>query len=105
MTGLRLDKWLWFARFARTRSLAARLCSNGAVTIGGSVIRKPGHLVRVGDALTLRHGRVLRQIAVLALAARRGSPAEARLLYAEPDPPLRLRAVEEAEWEPLIEEE
>ena len=103
MTGLRLDKWLWFARFARTRSLAAKLCTTGAVTVAGTVIAKPGHLVRVGDAVSVRQGRVLRQVAVLALGTRRGSPAEARLLYAEREAPVPLRAVEQAEWEPLID--
>jgi ribosome-associated heat shock protein Hsp15 len=104
MTGLRLDKWLWFARFARTRSLAARLCSDGAVAIGGATVLKPGHPVRVGDVLTVRQGRLQREIRVLALAERRGSPAEARLLYAEPTAPVPLTAVERAEWVPLIEE-
>lgn len=104
MTGLRLDKWLWFARFARTRSLAARLCAEGAVAIGGAAVLKPGHPVRVGDRLTLRHGRVLRQVTVLALAERRGSPQEARRLYAEAAPPVALRAAEQAGWVPLIEE-
>ncbi|MGO8914657.1 MAG: RNA-binding S4 domain-containing protein [Stellaceae bacterium] len=104
MTGLRLDKWLWFARFAKTRSLAARLCGDGAVAIGGAVVLKAGHPVRVGDVLTLRHGRVLREIIVTALAERRGSPAEARRLYAEATPPVPLRVAEQAGWVPLIEE-
>jgi ribosome-associated heat shock protein Hsp15 len=105
MTGLRLDKWLWFARFARTRSLAAKLCTTGAVTVSGIVIAKPGHLIRIGDFLSVHQGPVLRQVAVLALGTRRGSPAEARLLYVEREPPVALRAVEQAEWEPLIKEE
>jgi ribosome-associated heat shock protein Hsp15 len=104
MTGLRLDKWLWFARFAKTRSLAAKLCTSGAVTIGGAVVRKPGHLVRVGDVVTVRLGRVLRRVTVLGLGARRGAAAEARLLYDEPAPPLALRALEAAAWIPLIED-
>ncbi|HXY98799.1 MAG TPA: RNA-binding S4 domain-containing protein [Stellaceae bacterium] len=103
MTGLRLDKWLWFARFARTRSLAARLCSEGAVAIGGAVIVKPGHPVRVGDVLTVRQGRMRREITVLALAARRGPPEEARRLYAEATPPVPLAAAAPS-WVPLIEE-
>src|SRR5690348_18254650 len=87
MTGLRLDKWLWFARFAKTRSLAAKLCSGGQVTVGGAAVAKPGHLVRLGDTVTIVHGRSLRRVTVLALGNRRGPPAEARLLYAEPEPP------------------
>ena len=105
MTGLRLDKWLWFARFARTRSLAAKLCTSGAVTIAGIVIAKPSHLVRIGDAIGVRQGRVLRQVAVLALGTHRGSPAEARLLYAEREAPVPLRAIERAGWEPLLEQD
>jgi ribosome-associated heat shock protein Hsp15 len=95
---------LWFARFAKTRSLAAKLCAGGGVTVGAAVVRKPGHFVRVGDALVVRQGRVLRRVSVLALGARRGPPAEARSLYAEPQPPVAVRAVEAAEWVPLIED-
>jgi ribosomal 50S subunit-recycling heat shock protein len=68
------------------------------------VVLKPGHLLRIGDRLTLRHGRVLREITVLALADRRGSAAEARLLYAEAAAPVPLRVAERAGWVPLIEE-
>jgi ribosome-associated heat shock protein Hsp15 len=104
-TSLRLDKWLWFARFARTRSLAAKLCAAGAVTLGGTPVSKPNQTVRVGDRLTVPQGRVLRRVTVLALGTRRGPPAEARLLYDEPEPPLPLRAAEAAGWESLFGEE
>lgn len=104
MTGLRLDKWLWFARFARTRSLAARFCGEGAVAIGGAVVVKPGHPVRVGDVLTLRYGRVQRKVTVLALATRRGPPEDARRLYAEAAPPVPIGPAEQGHWAPLIEE-
>jgi ribosome-associated heat shock protein Hsp15 len=104
MTAVRLDKWLWFARFAKTRSLAAKLCAEGAVTISGAVVLKPGHALRVGDAVGVRQGAVLRQVTVRSLGTRRGPPAEARRLYDEPAPPLRLGAIERAEWVPLIDE-
>ncbi len=104
MSGMRLDRWLWFARFAKTRSLAQRLCAEGAVTIGGTVMLKPGHPVRVGDLLSIRQRGMLHQVAVLALGTRRGPPAEARRLYAETAPPQSLRAAEAAAWEKLIEE-
>jgi ribosome-associated heat shock protein Hsp15 len=104
MTGLRLDKWLWFARFAKTRSLAAKLCAGGGVTVGEAVVLKPGHFVRVGDALVVRQGRVLRRVSVLALGTRRGPPAEARSLYAEPEPPVAVRVIEAAQWVPLIDD-
>ncbi|HWI25434.1 MAG TPA: RNA-binding S4 domain-containing protein [Stellaceae bacterium] len=104
MTGARLDKWLWFARFAKTRSAAAKLCAEGAVTVAGIVVLKPAHALRVGDAVGVRQGAMLRQVTVRALGTRRGPPAEAHLLYEETAPPLRLSAVEHAEWIPLIDE-
>jgi len=104
MTGetVRLDKWLWFARMARTRSLAARLCAAGRVTLGGAA-QKPHHPVRIGDRIGVAQGRVRRELVVRALGERRGSAAEARRLYDEPGPPVPL--VEPAEpWTPLFEE-
>lgn len=105
MTSLRLDKWLWFARFARTRSLAAKLCAAGLVTVGGATVSKAAYQLRVGDVLTVRQGRVLRRVTVLALGERRSAPAAARLLYAEPEAPALLRDVERRSWTPLIEDE
>jgi ribosome-associated heat shock protein Hsp15 len=105
MTGLRLDKWLWFARFAKTRSLAAKLCAAGCVTVGGVTVSKAAHALRVGDLLSIRQGRVLRRVTVLALGDRRGPPAEARLLYVEPEAPLPLRDLERRAWTPLIADE
>lgn len=86
---LRLDKWLWFARLARTRSLAARLCSEGRVTIGGRGDVTPHHAVRVGDVITVELPHERRRLIVRALGARRGPPAEAQRLYDEPTPPVR----------------
>ena len=102
--GLRLDKWLWFARFARTRSLAAKLCAAGQVRVSGTAAMKPHHLVRVGDRITVTQGRWERRVVVLALGARRGPPAEARLLYDEPEPPVAL-ARDSAVWTPLFDED
>lgn len=104
MSGLRLDKWLWFARFARTRSLAAKLCGGGLVTVGGTAAAKPGSLVRPGDIVTIVQGRSIRRVTILALGTRRGPPAEARLLYAEPEPPQARRDVDRAAWVPLLDE-
>jgi len=87
---LRLDKWLWFARLARTRSLATRLCATGCVTIGRHAGAKPHHPVRVGDAVTVDLAHLRRRLIVRALGDRRGPPAEARLLYDEPSAPLAL---------------
>lgn len=81
----RLDVWLWRARFAKTRSLAAALVESGAVRVthAGTQARidRPGRAVRVGDGLTfVRDGR-LHDLRILSLGVRRGPAAEARALY------------------------
>ncbi|MEX2454055.1 MAG: RNA-binding S4 domain-containing protein [Rhodospirillaceae bacterium] len=81
--GIRLDKWLWHARFFRSRSLASRVCAAGRVRVGGAVVAKAHYLVRVGDVLTFPQARDIRVVRIEALGARRGSPAEARGLYSE----------------------
>ena len=82
-TRQRLDKWLWFGRFVKTRVLAAELVEAGHVRINRARVVKPGHDVRAGDVLTVSiHGRV-RVVRVSGLAERRGSPAMARMLYEE----------------------
>ena len=100
---LRLDKFLWFARLARTRSLAARLCTAGAVAIAGQIVLKPGQRVRIGDVVTVPQGRLIRTIRIAALGSRRGPPAEARRLYTEPAPPQPASAP--AAWTKLLGEE
>jgi ribosome-associated heat shock protein Hsp15 len=97
----RLDQWLWFARFAKSRSLAARLCTGGNVAVNGAAIAKANHTVRVGDTIAVTHGGWRRTTRVLALGARRGSPAEARTLFAEAAPAIRLVPTV-ADWEPLL---
>jgi ribosome-associated heat shock protein Hsp15 len=84
---LRLDKWLWHARFARTRSLAAKLIAAARFRINGNPTGKAHHAVRAGDVLTFPLGPHIRVIKVLALGARRGPAPEARLLYEDLDPP------------------
>ena len=102
---LRIDKWLWFARLARTRSGAARLCEAGLVVIGGATILKPHHLVRPGDTVSVANGRHRRHLVVQALGERRGPASEARLLYDEPTPPEPLIDHERAAWATLFDEE
>ena len=99
----RLDRWIWCARFVKSRALAARLCSTGAVMVGDAPARKPAHPLRVGDRLRLRLGSVEREIEVLALAERRGPAREARLLYAEHGVS-RIAAEDEA-WESIFADE
>lgn len=85
--GLRLDKWLWQARFAKTRGLAARLCESKAIRCGGAPVAKAHHLVRPGDVLTFPQGKHIRVVKVVALGSRRGPATEARTLYEDLDPP------------------
>ncbi|HEY0265752.1 MAG TPA: RNA-binding S4 domain-containing protein [Rhizomicrobium sp.] len=77
----RIDKWLFHARFYRTRPLAQAAASGGKVRLNGIRIDKPGHAVKPGDILTLGRGAQVVAVRVLALAERRGSAAEARNLY------------------------
>lgn len=78
---LRIDKWLWFARFFKSRSLAAKLCAAGKVRINRIVVTKAHRSVRPGDVLTFPQARDIRVVKVLALGARRGPAPEARALY------------------------
>ena len=79
----RLDKWLWFARFAKSRTLAAKLVAEGFVRLNGERQDNPAKPVAIGDVLTIaaRHATVV--VRVEALGERRGPAPEARLLYAE----------------------
>jgi ribosome-associated heat shock protein Hsp15 len=79
---VRLDRWVWAARLARTRPLAAEAVRGGKVHVNGQTT-KPGRDVRVGDVLELTTGPVPRTVVVRALAERRGPAAEAALLYEE----------------------
>ena len=85
-TGSRLDKWLFHARFCRTRALAQAAASAGKVRLNGARVEKPGHAIKPGDILTLagsfcgRGGEIM-AVRVLALAERRGPASQARNLY------------------------
>ena len=76
----RLDKWLWRARFFKTRSLAARAVAEG-VRVNGRRVEKPGAAVRPGDVLTFPRGRAVFVVEIVALGERRGPAPEARALY------------------------
>lgn len=84
---LRLDKWLWYARFVKTRSLATKLAASGAVRLGGTPVGKASQTVKVGDVLTFPLGPYIRVIRIKALAARRGPAPEAQALYEDLEPP------------------
>ena len=83
---MRLDKWLWQARFFRSRSRAGRLCREGKVRVAGAVVAGAvaagaDRPVRPGDVLTFPQARAIRVVRVLALGRRRGPAPEARALY------------------------
>ena len=81
-TALRLDKWLWAARFFKTRSLANQAIELGRVRLQGNRI-KPAHSTRVGDALEIQVGETRFEIVVRNLSSQRGPAPVARLLYEE----------------------
>lgn len=84
---LRLDKWLWFARFVKSRSLASKLVELGRMRVNGVPTAKAHYAVRPGDVLTFALGPHIRVIKVVALGARRGPAPEAQQLYLDLDPP------------------
>jgi len=79
----RIDKWLWFARLIRTRTLASEFVTSGKVRLNRSRVEKPGHPVRVGDVLTVTLSRRVRLLKVTGLGLRRGPSAAALSLYEE----------------------
>lgn len=89
---LRLDKWLWQARFFKSRGLAAEVIEAGHVRVNGTRVTRPGRDVGEGDTLTFPQGARIRVVRILALGLRRGPAPEAQTLYldldasAAPDP-------------------
>ncbi|MEM5344085.1 RNA-binding S4 domain-containing protein [Paraburkholderia azotifigens] len=79
---LRIDKWLWAARFFKTRSLAADAVEKGRVRIGGATV-KPAKEVRVGDLVEIDIERIVWQVEVLGVCDVRGPASVAQTLYAE----------------------
>ena len=83
---LRVDKYLWFARFFKTRSLATKRANGGRIRINRNKIKKSSDTVRVGDILTFAQGNEIRVIRVLNLGTRRGPAQEAQSLYEDITP-------------------
>lgn len=92
----RIDKWLWYARFVRSRALAAELAGSGRLRINGTHCTKPAQHVRPGDVLTFPQGGRIRVIRIEALGTRRGPATEAATLYTDLDPPAASPAGDEA---------
>ena len=78
---LRLDKWLWMARFCRTRALAQTFAGKGRIRLNGRVVEKPHALVRPGDILTLPLPGGVQVVRIVALPVRRGPAPEAQAGY------------------------
>lgn len=84
---LRLDKWLWYGRFFKSRSLAAACVEAGDLRVNGVHVKKRSHTVVPGDVVTFEQGDHIRVIRIEALGARRGPAAEAQTLYSDLAPP------------------
>ena len=91
MDKLRIDKWLWAARFYKTRSLAVEEINKGRVQVNGQEA-KPAREVKAGDTVALRQGPVLRTLVVRVISNQRGSAPVAQQLYAETEESLRSQA-------------
>lgn len=91
LAAMRLDKWLWCARFYKTRSLCAEEIGKGRVMVNGQ-LAKPSRDVRPGDTLVMRQGPVQRTVTVRALSGMRGPAPAAQLLYEETPDSVAARA-------------
>ena len=83
----RLDLWLWFARFFKSRALATRFVQSGKLRVNNDVIKKAHHNLRVGDVLTFPKANQVRVVKLLDLGLRRGPAQEAQALYEDLAPP------------------
>jgi len=83
----RIDKWLWFARFFKSRTLATKFCQSGRLRINGAHTAKAHQKIVVGDVLTFAKGPHVRVVRVQDLGDRRGPAREAQMLYEDLNPP------------------
>jgi ribosome-associated heat shock protein Hsp15 len=104
MSGVRIDKWLWAARFFKTRSIAARACELGRIASNGQPA-KPAREVRIGDMLRVKNDSGEFHIEVLALSEMRGPAPVAQKLYRETEASreLRIKLAEERKTMPRVE--
>jgi ribosome-associated heat shock protein Hsp15 len=104
MDGVRIDKWLWAARFFKTRSLASKACELGRIDSNGQPA-KPAREVKAGDTLRIKTAGGDFQVLVLGLSDMRGPAAAAQLLYRETEASrqLRLQLAEERRLQPSFE--
>jgi ribosome-associated heat shock protein Hsp15 len=93
---IRIDKWLWAARFFKTRSLAADAVTGGKIDVNGARA-KPSRIMRLGDKLNIRRGPYESTVVVKGLAKLRGPASEAQLLYEETEESIRRRELTSAQ--------
>lgn len=91
MAGMRIDKWLWAARFFKTRTLAARSCELGRVEFNGQSV-KPAREIHIGEFLRVKNDSGDFEVEILALSEMRGPAPVAQMLYRETDASRALRA-------------
>jgi ribosome-associated heat shock protein Hsp15 len=84
---VRIDKWLWFARFFKTRSLASKACQGGHIVLNSNTVSKPSVAVGPGDRLQFFQGPHIRIVEIVAVGTRRGPAPEAQTLYEDQSPP------------------
>ncbi len=101
MTGVRIDKWLWAARFFKTRAIAVKACDLSRVKSNGQ-LAKPAREVREGDHLEITTDAGLYTIQVLKLSETRGPASEAQLLFYESDESQAARAKAQAERKTML---
>jgi ribosome-associated heat shock protein Hsp15 len=101
MTGVRMDKWLWAARFFKTRSIAAHACELGRIESNG-LPAKPAREVKIGDMLRVKNDSGDFQLEVLALGDMRGPAAVAQTLYRETETSRELRLKLAAERKAML---
>ncbi|MEE9428579.1 MAG: S4 domain-containing protein [Paracoccaceae bacterium] len=83
---IRVDRWLWFARFFKTRGLATKLVNAGHVRLNSAKISKPAHMVGAGDTLTFAQADTIRVVRIVDIGTRRGPAVEAQTLYEDLTP-------------------
>lgn len=84
---IRIDKWLWHARFFKSRTLAGKLCHAGKLRVNEQLISKAHVLVGPGDVLTFAKENAVKVVKILDIGTRRGPAPEARALYEDLSPP------------------
>lgn len=95
---MRLDKWLWAARFFKTRTLATDAINGGKVQVAGTRV-KAAREIKVGERLDISNGEVRWEVTVLALSDKRGPAPEARLLYEESAESIAAREARKELWQ------